>query len=847
MRKILLGLLMLAPVVATAETVTLGGTDYEVKTLIDREIGPGIRHTRFRLPDFPLNINVLRVDLNNPYNSLETTVPNESAKGTETLVHAAERQSYAGHRALAGANANFWVVSSQPEAAVYNSTTRNASVRNGAIVTESNQHRDQWDGGTMRTGVVGIGSDKTAYVDYCTSYIHATSAKFGTLEIHQSNKGVHDDELCMYNHFYGPTREFQPLKIEGGKYQLAAGGDATEVILDFSEGAKWEANTDIPLTVKEIRLNAGKGKLGEHDLALVGRGENAGKLAQLAVGDVVTLSYGWIYNPGSAAEARPKITNAVGGNAMVMVGGQLTDHNDNEQYNSQVYSRTGYGCSQDGKMLYIIVIDKATDPVYGTSNGCNTAKMCEFARWLGCYNMSNFDAGGSAQMFVNGKVENRTTEGTPRALGNGMLVYSTAPEDADDYNTITRLEFDDVVLQSPVYASFSPRMLAYNRYGAVVDDNFTDFTLSCPAELGTCSGNTFFAGGQGASGDLTASYGSVSVSKHIDIVSAELSLRIKQLLIDGKREYPVEVISHIGDTEFGYDPSTISWNVENPAVATIDGGGILRGVAEGTTSYTCSIGEFQDNGTVTVEIAPAPEMAVESWAGWSTKKAAGIKDVVLTDDGHLSYTYDNPRDPNVGVSNDYRFYSLPDAIRLTFTSDLPLRNIICDMRAATTKKPNNITILPTEGETFAAGVSHTIELPLSEVGDTEDLATFPVTLKSITFKIAPDATNKGAHSIDLTSLRAEYSNNSGIEDIAVRDAGTAIVGPNPVESGSSVGIRAPGLVGAGFFSISGIALSHERAAEGSESMTLSAPAAAGAYVLRIESASGTESRVIIVK
>ena len=74
------------------------------------EIGPGIRHTRYRLPEYPLNINVLRVDLTNPYNTVETTVANESAKGTETLVHAAERQSAPGHRALAGANANFWVV-----------------------------------------------------------------------------------------------------------------------------------------------------------------------------------------------------------------------------------------------------------------------------------------------------------------------------------------------------------------------------------------------------------------------------------------------------------------------------------------------------------------------------------------------------------------------------------------------------------------------------------------------------------------------------------------------------------------------------------------------------------------
>lgn len=92
-----------------------------------------------------------------------------------------------------------------------------------------------------------------------------------------------------------------------------------------------------------------------------------------------------------------------------------------------IYSRTGYGCSEDGKTLYIIVIDKSTDPTYGTSAGCNTATMCEIARYFGCYNMANFDAGGSAEMMVEGAIINTTTESTPRAVANGMMIFSVNP------------------------------------------------------------------------------------------------------------------------------------------------------------------------------------------------------------------------------------------------------------------------------------------------------------------------------------------------------------------------------------------------------------------------------------
>ncbi len=842
-------LLFTASFAQATETVNLGGTDYEVVTLADREIGPGIRHTRFRLPSYPLNINVLRVDLNNPYNRIETTVANESAKGTESLVKAANRQSYSGHRAIAGANANFWVVASQPEQNTYTGTTRNASVRNGMIVTESNQHRDQWDGGTMRTGVVSMSTDKTAYIDYCTSYIRASSDKFSTLEVHQVNKGIHNDELAMYNKFYGATREFMPIYIDAnGQYQHDQAGDATEVILDLAEGSEWGSNRNITLTVQEVRLNAGKGTMGSHDLALVGRGANATELAKLEVGDAVTLSYGWIYRPGEETEATPVVEQAVGGNALVMRQGELTEHNENEKYNSQVYSRTGYGCSEDGKTLYIVVIDKATDPVYGTSSGCNTAKMCEFARWLGCSYMANFDAGGSAEMLVNGRIENRTTEGTPRAVANGWLIYSIAPEDTEDANTVARLEFEAVDLQSPIYASFSPKVIAYNTYGAVIDDDFSDFTLTCSENAGTCKGNTFYAGGNAVTGTLTATYGNVSVEKPIEIVNAQMSLRIHNLLIDGVREYPMQVVSTIGSTEYGYDPSTLTWNIEDPTVATIDAAGVLKAVSEGTTAFSCKIGEFEDHGTVTVEIASAPQLVQENWNGWNVRKSTGINDVALTDDGLLSYTYTSPRDPNVSVTNDYCFYSLPEHIFLEFRSSAALKSITADFRTALHTKLNNITIEPANGaESFTAGTDYTVELPITEIGDPSDLAIFPLRLKSIRFNIVLDQANKGAQTINLGKLYATYSNYSGVESVAAETSRKMFISPNPVPASGSFEIRAERISSVRIFTTSGITVSGFECPEETDAMTLAAPDTAGAYIIQVQAHSGTYSSILIVR
>lgn len=831
-----------------AEEVTLQEKTYTVERKIDREIGPGIRHTRFRLPAYPLNINVVTVDLNNPYNRIETTVANETAKGTELLVDAAKRQSSPGHRAVAGANANFWVVSSQPEEKTYTGTTRNASVRNGKMVTESNQHRDQWDGGTMRTGVVSMSYDKTAYIDYCTSAITITSDKTGTLNVHQCNKGVWSDELCMYNSFYGKNTRFMPITQDNaGKYQHDNGGDATEVILDLVEGQGWDSGRDIHFTVAEVRLNEGKGTLGEHDLALVGRGDNAAKIAALTPGDAVTLKYSWTYNPGTDAEVTPLVEQAVGGNALIMRNSELTEHNYNEAYNSQIYSRTGYGCSADGKTLYIVVIDKAADPVYGSSKGCNTATMCEFARWLGCSNMGNFDAGGSAEMLINGKIENKTTENAPRAVANGWLIYSTAPEDDEDSKTVAALAFDDMVLQAPIYGQFIPSVIAYNKYGAVIDYNFTDFTLTCDESLGTCSGNVFKAADTPGTGTITATFGDASVSGTIEVKNAEISLAIKNLLIDTFRDYTVQVNAIMSSGEYVYNPEDIEWTVEDPSIVTIDANGVLHALKEGSTAYTAKIGDFTDRAEVTVEVAPAQICNLNHTDLWKTKASSGISNASYGTDGVINFTYAAPRDPYVSLNGPTILYSLPDEFEVEFTSSVDLRAVSFDVRTPVHTKTNLLTISPEEGnEVFAAGKTYTVAIPFEKLGAPNDAAIYPINVNYIRFIIQPNVDNKGEHNIKINRIEAKYKNYAGVDAAQIGTIETVAVTPNPVAASSTFTVKGTEIEHVSIYTTAGVAVSTTKADKVSQ-LTLQAPATAGAYIVRTVSASGKSASILIVK
>ena len=165
-RTLLTMAIAVVSIAATAETFVIDGTDYDYNVLTKRSIGPGVEYTRLRIPDFPLNVNYLVVDLTNPYNSIETQQGGEKTGSTELLASAYTRMQNEGKKPLGAQNGNFWVVSGQW---IYSQfalgTTFNACLKNGKIITETNCHADQWDGGPARTGVVGIDADKTLHIE----------------------------------------------------------------------------------------------------------------------------------------------------------------------------------------------------------------------------------------------------------------------------------------------------------------------------------------------------------------------------------------------------------------------------------------------------------------------------------------------------------------------------------------------------------------------------------------------------------------------------------------------------------------------------------------------------------
>lgn len=122
----------------------------------------------------------------------------------------------------------------------------------------------------------------------------------------------------------------------------------------------------------------------------------------------------------SAADAH----NAVGGFELIVEGGAVIGPQDVR------HPRTGVGVSEDGRRLYVVVIDGRQA---NYSLGATQAELAEWLRQLGAYSAVNLDGGGSTTLVLDdgqggAKVVNRPIHagisGRERPSANHLGIYA---------------------------------------------------------------------------------------------------------------------------------------------------------------------------------------------------------------------------------------------------------------------------------------------------------------------------------------------------------------------------------------------------------------------------------------
>jgi hypothetical protein len=156
----------------------------------------------------------------------------------------------------------------------------------------------------------------------------------------------------------------------------------------------------------------------------------------------LSVSRGEEYSPGAgqfgalliskdnkARIARPpfdlsEVQNAVGGFSVVLEHGRNVGNDDTP------HPRTAVGISEDGRYLYMLVIDGRQK---GYSEGVTTAETAEWLKKFGAWDGLNLDGGGSSALVISdgkggARALNRPINlgipGQERVNGNSLGVYA---------------------------------------------------------------------------------------------------------------------------------------------------------------------------------------------------------------------------------------------------------------------------------------------------------------------------------------------------------------------------------------------------------------------------------------
>ena len=185
---------------------------YRADTLVQRQVGPGMVNTIVRIPDYPLNVYVTEVDLNNPNNRVETTIGYNTVGRTEALANAYTRNRTATKRPVVGCNANFWVVSGNgaPWSSFQLGTPLGGVVRNDTTLVNDNTTWDWWNGGPERSAAAAITHDKTLVLGRLQWDGTITAEKLAQpLVYHNVNRRAVAGDICLWGPNYTRTREFE--------------------------------------------------------------------------------------------------------------------------------------------------------------------------------------------------------------------------------------------------------------------------------------------------------------------------------------------------------------------------------------------------------------------------------------------------------------------------------------------------------------------------------------------------------------------------------------------------------------------------------------------------------------
>lgn len=723
-------------------TVNTGSGVYNVDTVFHAKVGPGTTQTSLHLTG-PANLNVfyITVDQTTPGVSIRTLSGGDKVAGNGCTSTMARNHSHAGLHYFAGSNGDFYYTGGK---ATNGSSIVGTPINAFAADREMFRSSESWY--QFSVDMEGVARICRLSFQKGTATCGDQSVAFKAINNDAANNGV----TLYTSKFWGSTN------------QAGLAGNCAEVTARLVEGDNFWAGQSYRLEITSTSSSTGDLTIPANGFVLLGRGNAKAFVEGLQPGDIVTMD-----NVITTPDGTPIIPSCiVSGNPKNVGGGVNLNSEDERSDATQRHPRTGIGVSADGSKIVMMVVDGR-----GSSVGCTTGTLGDLLIFAGCAEGVNLDGGGSSTLYTEALgVRNHCSDGNERAVANSVYAVLEAPED----NEVAELAFYDYNPALPALGVYTPRVIAFNKYGLVINTDFKDFTLSCPEEMGSIinDGHSLFATGSGMHA-LTATCGDVSVSMPIEIETpSSVNLKVASVTIDETHSYPIGLYAMVNGSPVDLNPAALSWESADPTIAAIDDAGLLTAVANGSTTVTGTAPGISVTQQVIVqnhEDFTAPMVAADDFGSWRTSKS-DVKDMTATAaDGSVAvdFTISMTRGPKIGFNfTDLYTYGLPESIDITIDpANTVFSKIALSIQAnnESVARSLDLTDLPANGEEFIA------RFAMDDFFTPGDITIFPLKLRSLTFNFG-NAADEVCH-FDVKSMLLNYDTTKGIRDVSVTNDG----------------------------------------------------------------------------
>ncbi|MBE3576233.1 MAG: phosphodiester glycosidase family protein [Limnochordales bacterium] len=478
----------------TVPSLALGKVTDMQSTLI----APGVRQTVLVVQSDRgrQQIHLLEVNPSAPEITLEVGFSDGKVVGLTPVTEQARAVSRPGHRVIAAIDGDAY------------STSPPLGIPNGLVI-----HRGQLVTTPGGGAAFGITEDDKAIMGMpkvtVTMTVHSSTTAGledseatarQTIIINKVNRPRSGNDIVLYTPMYAAST----LTDDNG----------IEVVLGNVEG-ELLLNSSITAEVREIRSQKGSTPLSDGIMVLSGAGTGANRLKQLQVGDKVSITV-------NISEPWERVKEAIGGHPGSNTSILVQDGKLGPNLDQAVHPRTALGVRADGTLLLLTVDGRQP----GYSEGVTTTELARLMLDLGAVHAINLDGGGSTTFVARQPgdaeptVQNSPSDGYERAVGNSLLVISTAPEGP---------------LAQLAVRPERVRLLAGSKFTFTVkglDEWYNPVPISGPVEWEVSPGlgeispeGVFVAAGSAASGVVSAVTGQVRGSALVEVVDKLSTIR----------------------------------------------------------------------------------------------------------------------------------------------------------------------------------------------------------------------------------------------------------------------------------------------------------------------------------